>query len=176
MRLQNPTGQKTITLEENESLEIYLEDFEKGSRSFTLEIILKGPQAQCHITGRAQVHDQDQKNWIIKQNFQGTDQIGTIDLRGTAEDRGRLEFDGSAILEKNSQNATANITEKIRLFDEAQGFSLPILTVETDQVKQASHAASVAPIDPETLLYCQSRGIESKEAQQLLKQGFLALK
>ncbi len=174
MELINPEGQKVIKVADNQSLNITLQDFEPGSRDFQLTVELLGDQAECHIHGRAQTHGSDRKSWQVKQIFQGTEQIGSIDLRGTAEDQSFLEFDGAATLAQTSVDADANIEERIILFDDAKGRSLPVLRVETDKVKSASHGASIAPVDREQILYLQSRGIASDEAHDMLKTGFLS--
>lgn len=173
MQLQNPNGHKTITIGKDETLHLELQDFESGSRDFNLTIELEGENAVCHVKGRAQSTGDDRKCWRVKQLFKGHNQTGSIDLRGTAEDQSFLEFDGNGTLTTQSSDADANITEKIILFDDAKGKSLPVLRVETDQVKSAGHGASIAPVDPEKLLYFESRGVKKKQAANLIKTGFL---
>ena len=173
MKFTDPSGVKTVQVTSNEVLEITLEDFSSGSRDFKLTVELLAENAECHIKGRAQATGSDHKNWQIKQMFMGQDQTGTIDLRGTAEDDSFLGFDGNGTLTTTSRQADANITEKIILFDNARGRSLPVLRVETDQVKSAGHGASIAPVDPEKILYFQSRGVNRKSAEALIKTGFL---
>lgn len=175
MNLTNPEGKRSITLKDGEVLDIHITDFEPGSRTFSLEIILEGEGASCSITGRAQSLGNDEKIWDIRQIYRGKDQVGSIELRGTAEDESFLQFDGSAILEQSSVDAEADISERIILFDEGQGKLLPVLRVETDQVKAASHGASIAPVEAEKLLYLASRGISKKEGEQMVKEGFLSM-
>lgn len=169
----NPTGTEIIQLSDNEELQIQLEDHEPGSREYDLTVELMGPNAVCHVRGRAQSTKNDRKNWRVALVFKGENQVGTIDLRGTAEDESFLEFDGSGTLETTSVDAETNIEEKIILFDQARGRSLPVLRVETDQVKSAGHGASIAPIAAEKILYLESRGIKNREAKEVIKAGFL---
>jgi len=173
MQLTSPTGHKKIVLQDEESLDIFLEDFENGSREFTLEVELLGKKSECKITGRARAKNQDKKIWRVSQVYLGEEQVGDIDLRGTAEDDAFLQFDGKAELAQSSTEAEANVTEKIMLFGNGKGRSLPVLTVKTDQVKAASHGATVAPVSASHLLYLQSRGIAKNQAQEMLKTGFL---
>lgn len=173
MKLTSPTGTKHITLSAGEALSIFLEDNEPGSREFHLEINLEGENATCSVQGRAQSFGNDRKVWIVKQNFRGKNQTGEIELRGTAEGESFLQFDGAATLEQSSTQAEANISERVILFDQARGKLLPVLRVETDDVKAASHGATIAPVEPEKILYLTSRGIKQKEAERLIKEGFL---
>ncbi len=173
MKITFPTGVKKLTVGNNETLLLHLEDFESGSREFMLEVNLKGDNAHCEIQGRVQTRNKDIKRWNVVMKFNGANQTGIIELRGTAEDSSNLELNGTAIIEKSSIQASAQVREKVLLFDQAKGKALPILTVRTDDVKSASHSASVAPLSDEQILYLQSRGIGKKEAQAVLKEGFL---
>jgi len=173
MKFTDPSGEKTISVKAGENLNIEIEDFSSGQRDFNLTVELLGEGAECHVKGRAQSTGNDNKNWKVKQVFKGHAQTGSIDLRGTAEDDSFLGFDGNGTLTTESSDADANITEKIILFDNAKGRSLPVLRVETDQVKSAGHGASIAPVDNEKILYFQSRGVSRKEAENLIKEGFL---
>ena len=173
MKLQNPTGHKHITIESHENFQIFLEDFDSGSRTFELIVELKGKNAVCEIQGRVQVLNSNQKKWTIRQIFSHENQKGKIDLKGTAEGQSILEFDGSAILKPKSKNTEVQLNERIILFDKAKAKAMPVLTVKTDDVKKASHAASITPIEKDKILYCASRGLGRKEALAILKKGFL---
>ena len=173
LHISSPTGIKKLVLRDHESCEIVLEDFEPGSRSFTLEVEMRGAGARCSIRGRIHVTGKDRKSWKIVQRFSGKSQEGTIDLRGIAEDASSLEFDGSAILDSGAKEVEVNVQEKIWLFDHAQGKALPILTVKTDRVKSARHAASITSVDEGQLFFLESRGIPRGAAETILKQGFL---
>lgn len=173
MKLINPTGKKTIQMKENESVDIWLEDFETGSRDFKLIVELLGDNAECHVHGRVQTVGLDQKVWNISQKFKGLNQKGSVTVHGVAEDKSFLDIAGGAILEQTSVDADVNISEKIILLGQGKGKLLPILRVETDKVKTASHGASIAPVEDEKLLFFASRGVSKKSAEKIIKTGFL---
>lgn len=173
MKFTSPSGTKNITLQAGESLDIHLEDFEDGSRSFNLNIYLKGDKATCNISGRIQSKNNDKKQWSIIQHFQGENQTGNIEVRGTGEDQGFVQCDAQGILEQSSIDATANISERVILFDQAKSKLLPVLTVKTDKVEAASHGATVAPVEPEKILYAMSKGLSRTQAEEQIKEGFL---
>ncbi len=173
MKLTNPAGKKSITLHAGEEQVIRLEDFESGSREFTLEIELTGEGSRCSVIGRVSSSDQEVKNWKIIQRFLGKNCVGNIEIHGVAEGDSRLEIDASGVLEQSSVDAEAHISEKVMLFDRARARALPVLTVKTDQVKAASHGASIAPVDPQQIFYLTSRGISEREAVEILREGFL---
>ncbi len=172
MKLKNPTGTKTIILKKEENQQIFLEDFATHSSDFKLEIILKGDRAEVEIIGKMQSEDMVSKKLAVRVVFQGFGQKAFLNLKGIAQDRSRLEFDGSVVLEKSSEDGEVRIVEHIVLFDQAKGKCLPVLTVKTDKVKKASHSASIAPFDKDQILFCQARGISQKDTENLLKKGF----
>jgi Fe-S cluster assembly scaffold protein SufB len=43
---------------------------------------------------------------------------------------------------------------------------LPILRVETENVKSAGHGATIAPFDEEMFFYLESRGIDPEEGKK----------
>jgi Fe-S cluster assembly scaffold protein SufB len=173
MEIINPHGTKKIIIKKNETLNIWLEDLEPKSREFSLEIELLGDNAQCIIEGRIHCKNSDKKVWNITQIFRGKNQIGKINLQGVAEENSNLELNATGIISRDSSQATALISEKILLFEKAKGQLLPVLTVQTDDVKKANHAASITPVKPANLLFLTSRGIPIKEAENILKKGFL---
>lgn len=172
-KITNPVGDITLQVNDNESLHLWLEDIEPGSRECTLTVELLGENAECEIEGRAHTVGSDRKIWKIHQQFRGQNQTGNINVRGVAEGESFLQVDGAATLEKSSVDATAEITERVILFDRAKSRLLPVLRVETDQVKGAGHGASVAPVEYEKILYLMARGIAEADARVMLKDGFL---
>lgn len=173
MKIINPHGERKITVKENEFLEIFLEDFEAKSREFSLSIKLFGENSQCTVEGRIHCENSDQKTWNITQIFHGKNQVGRINLQGVAEENSNLTLNASGIISRDSRQANALISEKILLFEQAKGQLLPVLTVKTDDVKKANHAASITPVKPANLFFLTSRGIPLKEAEDILKKGFL---
>lgn len=173
MHIKNPTGNRVIQVQENESITIYLEDLSSGSRAFNLQVELLGDKAECFIEGRAHVTGNDRKIWRINQFFRGKNQTGKINVRGVAENQSFLQVDGAATLEQSSVDADAEINERVILFENGKSRLLPVLRVETDRVASASHGASVAPVEYEKILYFMSRGVSRTEAEKITKEGFL---
>ena len=57
------------------------------------------------------------------------------------------------------------------LSNKAKADTLPKLEILANDVR-CTHGATVGPIDPEHFFYLASRGIEDKDAQKLLIEGF----
>jgi len=176
IQINNPVGEKIINIdEEDKSIVVEIIDFAPGSRSFFLTINLTGRGVSCEVVGCAKSFGNDKKSWFIQQYFFGENQSGILNLRGTAGDKSFLHFEGKGVLTQGSREVSVDIKEKIMLFDEGQGKLLPVLRVETDRVKSATHGASIAPIGMESLLYLQSRGVNPLGAKKIISDGFLQI-
>ena len=62
-------------------------------------------------------------------------------------------------------------SRNIVLSEHAKADAIPNLEIEANDVR-CGHAASVGPVDEETVFYLQSRGIERAEAERLIVSGF----
>jgi len=173
MKLISPSGHKIIEILKDYYHKIYIEDFSPISTKFQLDIFLKKDNAQIEIQGRINTKHTNYKQWIIKIYFLGKNQTCFLNLKGIAENNSQLEFDGGAILSSQSNNSQIKIKEQIVLFDQSTGKCLPSLNVQTNQVKKASHSASIAPFNKEMILFTNSRGIPKKEAIEMFKNSFL---
>lgn len=173
----NPEGVKKIEINENNQVEkIVLQDFSDGSREFSLEVFVTGENAKVEIIGRAESKSECKKNWNVSLILAGKNQSGLLDLKGVADENGFLEFDGGGIIAENSSEGSIKVEEKIILFSKnSAAKAVPVLRVETENVASASHAASIAPFDPEIFFYLESKGIHTKDIKKMLKDGMLEL-
>jgi Fe-S cluster assembly protein SufD len=62
-------------------------------------------------------------------------------------------------------------SRNIVLSEHAKADAIPNLEIEANDVR-CGHAASVGPVDEETLFYLGSRGIPRAEAERLIVTGF----
>ncbi len=115
---------------------------------------------------------------------------GTYNLSVTAEHSARGTRGRITVKAVATKGAVVNIRGMIKIHTAAQqtddflelrvltldpaarATAEPGLEIEADDVK-ASHAASVGPVDPEQLLYLQSRGLDEKQAKESIVEGFL---
>src|SRR6185295_4597174 len=100
--LKKPSGKQTMSLHADEHLALFLQDLEKGSRDFELEVFLEGENASAEIRGIAKSNAQKEKKWKIKILLNGKNQNAKLDLRGVADDSSLIRFDGSGIVGENS--------------------------------------------------------------------------
>jgi Fe-S cluster assembly protein SufD len=62
-------------------------------------------------------------------------------------------------------------SRNIVLSEHAKADAIPNLEIEANDVR-CGHAASVGPVDDETVFYLESRGIPRAEAERLIVTGF----
>jgi Fe-S cluster assembly protein SufD len=98
----------------------------------------------------------------------------TSDLlyKGALRDASRAVYSGWVHVRPGAQKTDAMQTSRnIVLSERAKADAIPNLEIEANDVK-CGHAASVGPVEEETIFYLQSRGIARDEAERLIVTGF----
>ena len=98
----------------------------------------------------------------------------TSDLlyKGALKGASRAVYSGWVHVRKEAQKTNAMQTSRNMVLSErAKADAIPNLEIEANDVR-CGHAASVGPVEEETLFYLQSRGIPRKEAERLVVFGF----
>jgi Fe-S cluster assembly protein SufD len=90
-------------------------------------------------------------------------------LKGTS----RTIYSGTVIIRQGAHKCDAYQTNRnVLLSEQAKADSIPNLEILSNDPVRCGHAASVGPVDEDTLFYIQSRGIPFAEAQKLVVSGF----
>jgi Fe-S cluster assembly protein SufD len=98
----------------------------------------------------------------------------TSDLlyKGALRDASRAVYSGWVHVRAGAQKTDAMQTSRnIVLSEHAKADAIPNLEIEANDVR-CGHAASVGPVEEETLFYLESRGIPRAEAERLIVTGF----
>jgi Fe-S cluster assembly protein SufD len=92
--------------------------------------------------------------------------------KGALRDTSRAVYSGWVHVRPGAQKTDAMQTSRnIVLSENARADAIPNLEIEANDVR-CGHAASVGPVEEETLFYLMSRGIPEKEAERLIVAGF----
>ncbi len=92
--------------------------------------------------------------------------------KGALKGHSRAVYSGWVHVRKEAQKTDAMQTSRnIVLSDRAKADAIPNLEIEANDVK-CGHAASVGPVDEDTIFYLTSRGIPREEAEKLIVTGF----
>lgn len=93
-------------------------------------------------------------------------------VRAAMFDHSLVDYKGNIIIEKQAQLTDSYLAHHTLLLSNyARARTIPALEIEADDVK-AGHAATIGKVDEEVLFYLQSRGINEKEAEMMLIEGF----
>jgi len=93
--------------------------------------------------------------------------------KGAADGDGKVVYQGLIKLEPAAQKTDAYQTNRnLLLSREARAESVPQLEIAANDVR-CSHGSSTAPVDEGQIFYMQTRGIERRQAEQLLVAAFL---
>lgn len=93
--------------------------------------------------------------------------------RGLIMDKGKATFNGRIHIHPDAQKTEAHLNNKnLLLSKEGEINTKPELEIYADDVK-CSHGATIGQLDPTSLFYFQSRGIDQQRAEAMLCFGFV---
>ncbi len=137
------------------------------------ETILEGDGGSSEMLGVYFGHANQHIDHRSIQDHVGSRTSSDLLYKGALKDRSEAIYSGTVIIEHEAHKCDAYQTNRnILLSETAKGFSIPNLEILTNDPVRCGHAASVGPVDEDTLFYIQSRGIPYKEAERLLVFGF----
>ena len=94
------------------------------------------------------------------------------DYRGIAADRARGVFSGRIVVAKDAQKTDAELNcRNLLLSADAEIDGKPQLEIHADDVKCA-HGVTVGQLDPQSVFYLQSRGVDEASARNMLTFAF----
>jgi Fe-S cluster assembly protein SufD len=107
------------------------------------------------------------------QDHVGSQTASNLLYKGALNERSRAIYSGNVIIRQGAHKCDAYQTNRnILLSDRAKADSIPNLEILSNDPVRCGHAASVGPVDDDTLFYIESRGIPPAEAQRLIVKGF----
>lgn len=99
--------------------------------------------------------------------------FGRVSIKGIAKNGARVAIVGKIKIDKKAQGVDDFLEMRVLILDNLSSATAePQLEIEANEVK-ASHAAAVGQIDEEQMFYLMSRGMNKKEAEELIVNGFL---
>lgn len=109
---------------------------------------------------------------IVSRHLVG-DTTCRVDVKGIVSGGAKVKLKGTVRIDVGAAGSDSFLAMKLLMLDDkSMAIAEPELEIENNEVK-ASHSASVGRIDEEQLFYLESRGVEKKEAEKLIINGFL---
>ena len=104
----------------------------------------------------------------------GAHTSASLESKAALMDRSFCIMKGFAKIEKGATKAKSYVHERGILLDKgAKVDGLPDMSVDENDVK-ATHSSATAPVDPESVFYLMSKGIDEVGVRKLLVSGFFS--
>ena len=180
LKLQNQS-EKSVHLAAIEVEQEHASHYESHSLSFGAQLARTGIQAQlngerCHalLNGLYYVNDRRHVDHFTQILHNQPNCTSHEYYRGIMADRGRGVFSGRIVVAKGADGTDAiQRSDSLLLSKMARADTRPELEIYADDVKCA-HGATVGQIEEESLFYLRSRGLDRKDAFDLLIYAFAA--
>jgi Fe-S cluster assembly protein SufD len=136
------------------------------------ETLLAGPGGFSEMLGVFFADDDQHFDHRSVQDHVAPNCTSDLLYKGALRDESRAVYSGWVHVRPGAQKTNAMQTSRnIVLSEHAKADAIPNLEIEANDVR-CGHAASVGPVEEETLFYLQSRGIPRDEAERLVVTGF----
>jgi Fe-S cluster assembly protein SufD len=136
------------------------------------EVKLMEENSLADLRGLALVNGQNQNQTHVRIEHVAPSCESSQLFKALLKDRARSHFQGKIYVFPQAQQTQAyQLSRNLLLSEGAQAQSCPNLEIFADDVK-ASHGSTTGPVDPESLFYLLSRGIDKETATGLLAHGF----
>jgi Fe-S cluster assembly protein SufB len=160
-----------IVLEENAKLEFIASTSENSSLSLDFELNGENASVEVITCSKAKKTEQQKIKTSVYHLASNTKSI--VKSRGASWDKGVIDLKGLARVEKNASGSKSYVECKaILLGEKSKARADPVLEILNNDV-ECSHAAAIKEIDKKQIFYLQTRGINEKEAKQLIVDAFL---
>ncbi|NTW15748.1 MAG: SufD family Fe-S cluster assembly protein [Candidatus Moranbacteria bacterium] len=168
MQVQNITDdtEQAYRLAENERAVFVAEN-----RADDLTFELSGPGAEAHVFAFFSGTENERFEPKISVRHLAPDTVSRVTVRGRLDDASSLRIRSLVEVAPNAvrSDAREDIHALLRS-PEAGASAVPELEIGTDDIT-CTHAAVIAPPDPEQLHYLATRGIPTDKAIALLSEG-----
>lgn len=164
---------REASLEKNSSLNFKILSL-NGSLSQNKFIInLNGQYSRCDFQCVSVASNENENSYDVTINNNAKDTHANIWQKGVSSNFGKINFEATGSIKNDCDRATNFQESRILLLDDASlGNASPILLIDHFDV-EAGHAASVSRVNDDELFYLQSRGIDTKQAEQLMTHAFI---
>ena len=137
------------------------------------ESVLEGDGGSSEMLGVYFGDDDQRFDFRSIQDHVGSRTSSDLLYKGAMKGHSSAIYSGTVIIRAGAHRCDAYQTNRnVLLTETSKAFSIPNLEILTNDPVRCGHAASVGPVDEDTMFYIQSRGIPEKEAERLVVFGF----
>ncbi len=170
MLKRDKRDKRIIEVKQDEDLTYLLVGFGEGEKNVTVKVNGRGASVQIlgiilAKEGTITIH--------TFQIHQQPDTTSDLLIKSVLFGDAKLNYDGLIKIEKDAQRSNAyQRNENLLLSDKAYVETKPELEILANDVR-CTHGATIGRMDEEELFYIMSRGVDRKEAERLVIEGFL---
>jgi Fe-S cluster assembly protein SufD len=144
-----------------------------GHGRIHLDTTLDGEGAEARVTGAVATRGRQHLDYATKQVHAAPRTNSDLAFRGILGGRSSTVWSGMIEVHKDAQKIDAfQESRNLLLTKKAHADAIPGLEILANDVR-CTHAAAIAPLDPEQLFYLGSRGLNEAASKRLLIEGFL---
>ncbi len=134
--------------------------------------ILNGENAKCEFTGISFAGKGQNIDNGLKVIHNAPHTSTVVNSKSISKDGGVCTFRSNAWVKKNAKDSKLSLScESLMLDSESRSDTIPVNTLETDDVSFA-HEATIGKISDQAIFYLMSRGLSEEEAKALIVRGF----
>lgn len=164
LEIEVPAGESHFKIQPN--------DFSGENKEYVFH--LRHDESRLLITGLVEARATDSPQLKTTVIHRQPNTYAETLIRTLAYDNAQPRYEGIIQIEKKAHNCESYLNHhSLLLSDQAHSWTLPSLEILADQVK-CSHAATIRTITELDLFYLRSRGISSKEAEEILIKAFVS--
>jgi Fe-S cluster assembly protein SufD len=137
-----------------------------------LELVFETAGVSCHLIGMYVVKENQEIDLKTIAKHIARNTSCQQDVRGILKNSGVSKYLGSIVIEKEASHTSSFLDNHVLVIgDGTKNVSEPILEIKNNDVK-ASHGSTTGRIDENKVYYLCSRGLDRKEAENLIIEGF----
>ncbi len=140
---------------------------------YETEAVLRGAGAEANLAGLLLGSKNSELIAKTVQSHSHPHTVSDLHYYSVLTDEARTHFSGLIKIAVGADGSNAyQKNSNLLLQNTARAYTTPKLEIEANDVR-CTHGATSGPLDPEQVLYAKSRGLDEKDARQLLVGGFL---
>jgi Fe-S cluster assembly protein SufD len=148
--------------------------FAKGAAigRYDLNVLLDGSRCRTDLYGLYMTSGRQHMDNFINIEHTKPQSTSSLYYKGILDGHSRAVFGGTVLVRKEAQKTESIQSDKnLVLSPDAEVDSKPALFIYADDVK-CGHGATAGNVDPDTVFYMRSRGLDLETASRLLIYGF----
>ena len=148
---------------------------EVGSRvtKLGLDVLMTGKGGMSKVLGLLAAGDDQQIDINTVQDLAADHTTSDLLYLSALYDRAHASFYGvTNVRHGTKQTSSYQECRNLLLSPQAGAEPIPVLEIEANDILRCGHGATAGAIDPTTLFYAQSRGLDADAAQRMIVRGF----